>query len=152
MSHWSELDHCRTHRLTRAQSNWYPHHYRHDDDKCNIVEEEFRRSPARCGFCSLWLVRRWNVYCKFHDPTGLLPIREAFNFERGWSTFSRGHWQDDVVGHSSQISVRNGQSRGIGCISKLGRSFPSHDRSNQHGRFSTGSISSIRFHLPPSLP
>lgn len=135
--------------LTRAECDRYPHHYWHDRDKYDIVEEEFRCSPARHGFCSLGLVRKRNIDREFHNPTRPLPIGKALNFEWGQLTFIRGHLQDSVVGHSSQFPFRNSEELGQ-LPNWAGGSHHMIDAINM-GVSPPGSISFIRFPLP-SLP
>lgn len=97
--------------LTRAECDWYPHHYRYDHNKDHIVKEEFGRSPARGGVCGLWLVRRRNVDRELYDPTWSFPVDESLDPKRGHLAVIRRHLEDDVVGHSYQFALGNGTVR-----------------------------------------
>jgi len=68
-------------------------------------------------------VRRRDVDRESYDPTGLIPVHEALGLERGQLVVTRGHLNDDVVGHSCQLVLGNGngESREDGPNSGLGR-------------------------------
>lgn len=68
---------------------------------------------------------RWNIDREFYDPTGLFPVHEALDPERGQSAVIWRHLKDDVVGHSSQFAVGNGDVRsGDRAYFLIGKVFP----------------------------